>query len=63
MTLSMPAAPHQRFWANGRSMLTVRMTTSGPNFAASALNRRVSMSQVGVSSEGTAAMATTLPLN
>jgi hypothetical protein len=61
LTAVTPAAPHQRFCANGRSRLIVQISTSLPSFAASWLNRRVSVSQVGVSSEGTELRITTLP--
>src|ERR1035438_6982294 len=55
--------PHQRFWANGRSMLTVMMSTPG-SLAASSLKRLVWASQTGVSSEGiTLMMRTRLPVS
>src|SRR5947209_10088522 len=50
--LSTPIAPHQRFWANGRSILTEYISTAG-SLVASSLKRFVCMSQTGVSSEGT----------
>src|SRR4030095_518078 len=61
LTAVTPAAPHQRFCANGRSRLIVQISTLPPSFAASWLNRRVSVSQVGVSSDGTELRMMTLP--
>src|SRR5659263_685016 len=58
----MPAAAHHRFCAKGRSRLTVRTTTFPGSFAASWLNRRVSVSHVSVSREPTALMILTFPL-
>src|ERR1022692_1515399 len=52
LILSTPKAPHQRFCAKGRSMLTVKISTLGI-LAASSLNRLVCASHTGVSSEGT----------
>src|SRR3989475_6325315 len=60
-TLLTPAAPHQRFWANGRSMLIVHTSIPGPSLPASWLNRRVSVSHTGVSSDGTELRRSTLP--
>src|SRR4029453_281112 len=57
-----PAAPHQRFWAKGRSMLIVHTSTPPGSLPASVLKRRVPVSHPGVSSEGTALRMTTLPL-
>src|SRR5512139_2253415 len=57
----MPAAAHHRFWANGRSRLTVRITTFPGRPAASLLKRLVSVSHTGVSSDGTALMTLTFP--
>src|SRR5690606_18670271 len=51
-TFSTPAAPHQRAWAKGRSMLMV-YTLTPSRLAASSLNRRTSASHTPVSSEGT----------
>src|SRR5512139_3950431 len=57
----MLAAAHHRFWANGRSRLTVRIATFPGRPAASWLKRRVSVSQTGVSSDGTALRILTFP--
>src|SRR5215472_1735259 len=43
-------------------MLTVQTSTWSPSLEASSLNRRVSLSQTGVSSDGTALKIKTLPL-
>src|SRR5258707_4874105 len=56
----MPAAPHQRFCAKGKSVLMVRIFTS-PRFAASWLNLRTSVSHTGVSTDGTAQITRTFP--
>src|ERR1019366_3092377 len=62
-TWSTPNAPHQRFWANGRSMLTVIMLTLG-SLPASSLKRLVCASHTGVSSDGiTLMMRTWLPVS
>src|SRR5690242_3209429 len=55
MTLSTFAAPHQRFCAKGRSILMQTTSTPG-SLLASSLNRFVSKSHTGVSSEGTVAI-------
>src|SRR5574341_1489098 len=60
MTLSTFDAPHHRFCANGRSMLT-QTTSTSDSPAASSLNRLVSWSHTGVSSEGTDATIRVLP--
>src|SRR5206468_6219148 len=49
------------FWANGRSMLIVHTSIPGPSLPASWLNRRVSVSHTGVSSDGTELRRSTLP--
>src|ERR1039457_1869078 len=61
--LSTAKVVHQRFWANGRSMLTVMMSTPG-RLAAASLKRLVCASHTGVSSEGiTLMMRTRLPVS
>src|SRR3989304_5785111 len=60
MTLSTLDAPHQRFCANGRSILTQTISTFG-SLAASWLKRLVSRSHTGVSSEGIEATIRVLP--
>src|SRR6266545_5825125 len=63
ITLSIPSAPHQRLWANGRSALTVRILTASPSRAASSLKRRVCREQTPVSIDGITLMTSGLPAN
>ena len=58
----MPAAAHHRFCAKGKSLLIVHTSMSSPRLVASSLNRLVSVSHTGVSSDGTELSITTFPL-
>src|SRR3990172_4087245 len=58
----MHAVLQKRFWANGRSILIVRISRLPGSLAASSLKRRVCWSQTGVSKEGTTLISRAFPL-